>query len=625
MSMRLGYLYSRYPVISQTFCDAEMLALERCGVELEIGSIHAPFTSLRHGHRANLRAEVRYAPPPKIVRLMGELARRDGVWPEALVVEHKARYGPQFKPEQRARNALFFADYFVRRGIAHFHVHFARHAAHTALFLKAISKIGFSFTAHAQDFMVDVGSDELLCEMCREAAFVVAVSDYSRDLLVQKCPDAAGKIHRVYNGINLRNLKSAPPGSLNMRPRILSVGRLIEFKGFRDLIAANAELKKRGIEFECEIIGEGPLREELQNAIAVAGLDGIVRLLGALSQEDVLRRVGDCDVFTLASIVDNKGASDILPTVILEAMAAARPVVSTRLAGIPEMVRHDESGLLVAPGDVVALADALESLLCDPQLRERFGAAGRRVVEDKFDVDKNAAHLLQLFESAAVPRAPVQSPKQHLQHCTYLIWQWPNPKLPTLDRELTTLAGAPLYVWRSGLSSPAKRFERLVYDLEFLPDAMIIEAEWNADRGRAHEIESWRRELPPECHTADYLEAARVALYLAPKVARDRIRHVHATDSRALLCAWILQRLAKITISATIESPPAFAPGVVERLLTNCTGGRVSDPKIRAGFDGRFLPEPKLARWREPFGSRGAHINEQFLQQWRSQLEMWSR
>jgi glycosyltransferase involved in cell wall biosynthesis len=207
-----------------------MLALERRGVDLEIGSINPPFTSFRHGHGANLRAEVRYAPPPKVVRTIGQLARRDRIWPAALVAEHEARYGPAFKAERRARNALFFAEQFVRRGVAHFHVHFASHATHTALFVKAISKIGFSFTAHAQDFMVDVGSDELLREMCREAAFVVAVSDYSRDLLVHKCPDAAEKIHRIYNGINLRKFKAGTPRSSNKRPCILSIGRLIEFE-----------------------------------------------------------------------------------------------------------------------------------------------------------------------------------------------------------------------------------------------------------------------------------------------------------------------------------------------------------------------------------------------------------
>jgi glycosyltransferase involved in cell wall biosynthesis len=624
MPMRLGYLYSRYPVISQTFCDAEMLALERRGMDLEIGSINPPFTSFRHGHGANLRAEVRYAPPPRVVRTMAHLARHDDTWPAALVAEHEARYGPDFKAERRARNALFFADHFARSGVAHFHVHFARNATHTGLFIKEISKIGFSFTAHAQDFMLDVGSDELLREMCREATFVVAVSDYSRELLVQKCPEAAKKIYRIYNGIDLRTFQASPPRSPALRPRIVSIGRLVEFKGFRDLIAACAELKKRGLQFECEIIGDGPLRNTLQNAIAAAGLDGVVRLPGALPQEEVVRRLAGCDVFALACIVDREGASDILPTVILEAMATARPIVSTRLAAVPEIIRDGDSGLLVAPGCVEELANGLESLLRDPQLRAQLAAGGRRNVEEKFDVDKTAAQLLELVEAAAVPR-PLQGASRHLEHCLHLVWEWPNPKLPGLDRELMALVSAPVKVWRSGSVAPAKGSERLVHALEFLPDAIVIEAEWQAQRSRAHEIESWRRELPPECDTADYLEAARVALYLVPKLARKGIRHVHATDSRALLCAWILQRLAKITISATIESPPAFASEVVERLLASCTGGRVSNAKIRAGFDGRFLAEPKPPRWRRLFGPSGAHINEQSLQQWRNQLETWSR
>jgi glycosyltransferase involved in cell wall biosynthesis len=625
MRMRLGYLYSRYPVISQTFCDAEMLALERRGVELEIGSINPPLTSFRHGHWPNLRGEVRYAPPPGVVRTMAQLARGEGIWPAALVAKHEAIYGPAFKAEQRARNALFFAEQFLRTGVAHFHVHFARHAAHTALFVKEISKIGFSFTAHAQDFMVDVSSDELLREMCREAAFVVAVSDYSRELLIQKCPDSAGKIHRIYNGIDLRNFRAGTPRSTRLRARILSIGRLIEFKGFRDLIAACAELKKRNIEFECKIIGDGPLRRELENAIAAAGLDGVVELLGALPQEEVLQHLADCDVFALASVVDSKGASDVLPTVILEAMASARPVVSTRLAAIPEMVCDGESGLLVIPGDVEELANALESLLRDPGLRVRLGAAGRRNVEQKFDVDKTAAQLLELFEAVAVARTPLHHTDRHLQHCGHLVWEWPNPKLPGLDRELAALTGAPVYVWRLGAIPPGKGSERLVHALEFLPDEVVIKAEWQANRGSAHEIDSWRRELLSACNTAAYLEAARVALYLAPTLARAGIRHLHATDSRALLCAWILQRLAKITISATIESPPAFASDVVERLLASCTGGRVSDAKIRAGFDGRFVAEPNPPRWRRLFDPSEAHINEQFLQQWRNQLETWSR
>src|SRR5262249_3866171 len=164
---------------------------------------------------------------------------------------------------------------------------------------KEISKVGFSFTAHAQDFMLDVGSDELLREMCREAAFVVAVGDYSREVLIQKCSDAAAKIHRIYNGNDLRKVQAGPPRTSRLRPRILSIGRLIEFKGFRDLIVACAELKKRNIEFECKIIGDGPLRNALQNAIAAAGLDEIVELLGALPQEEGIPYLADSSAFPL--------------------------------------------------------------------------------------------------------------------------------------------------------------------------------------------------------------------------------------------------------------------------------------------------------------------------------------
>src|SRR6201997_4665024 len=186
--MRIGYLYSRYPVISQTFCDAEMLALERQGIELVIGSIYPPLTSLRHEYIARLRSPIHYAPPQEILKILEQ---------------HESRYGPLAKAEQRARNALYFAEFFARSGVDHVHVHFANRAAHTALFLKEISGIPFSVTAHGQDFMKDLGSDDLLREICAAAEFVAAETDYSRELLCQRCPDSAAKIHRVYNGIDL--------------------------------------------------------------------------------------------------------------------------------------------------------------------------------------------------------------------------------------------------------------------------------------------------------------------------------------------------------------------------------------------------------------------------------------
>src|SRR5437870_3726937 len=230
--MRLGYLYSRYPVISQTFCDAEMLALERRGIELVIGSVYPPLTSLRHEYIARLRAPIHYAPPQEILKILERSAKTTGKWPRNLVEEHARKYGPGAKAELRARNALYFADFFTRANVHHVHVHFANRAAHTALFLKEISGIPFSVTAHGQDFMKDLGSDDLLREICAAAEFVAAETDYSRDLLRQRCRASAGKIHRVYNGVDLERFPIASLATTNAVPRIVSVGRLVAFKGF---------------------------------------------------------------------------------------------------------------------------------------------------------------------------------------------------------------------------------------------------------------------------------------------------------------------------------------------------------------------------------------------------------
>src|SRR3954468_9086102 len=396
--MRLGYLYSRYPVLSQTFCDMEMLELERRGFELAVGSIHPPLTSIRHPHLGRLKTPVHYAPPPAVMRLWEEKARDEKRWPEALIGAHQKKYGRTVKAETRARNASYFAEFFLREKIDHFHVHFADRAAHTALFLKAMSGIPFSVTAHGQDFMADLGDDDLLCEICDGAEFVAVETEYSRGLMQARCPNAARKIHRVYNGMDLTNFLGASAKAETTAPlEILSVGRLVAFKGFEYLIEACQQLRQRSIQFHCEIIGDGPLREKLQQHIAELRLGDRVTLAGALPQDYVLEKLHACDIFALASTTDDKGASDIFPTVILEAMASARPVVSTTITGIPESVIDKETGLLVPAGESGLFADALETLFRHPELRARYGAAGRARVEEHFQVEKTVQPLLKLL------------------------------------------------------------------------------------------------------------------------------------------------------------------------------------------------------------------------------------
>ena len=404
--MKVGYLFSRYPVPSQTFCDTEMRALEAAGFEVEIFSCSPPTSSFRHGADDRPRGPVFYAPTGAALEWVEAAARHNGRWPAAMVADHETRYGERYEPTRRARHAVCFAELLRRRGVEHLHVHFANRATHAALFIHALTGMPFSFTAHAQDFLVDLGNDDLLREMCERAAFVVTVSDWSRRALIERCPGAASKIHRVYNGLPLDRWPRPDPAKPEFAPlRIFSVGRLVEFKGFADLIAACARLQKAGIDFQCEIAGEGPLRSALADLINKHQLAWSVRLAGLLPQAEIRARLAACDVFALACRVDEKGACDVLPTVILEAMAAGKPVVSTRLAGIPEMVDHGRTGFLTAPGDVPALADALATLARDPARRPPLGLAGRAKLETDFSSTETTRQLAALFSApGCMPR-----------------------------------------------------------------------------------------------------------------------------------------------------------------------------------------------------------------------------
>ncbi len=474
--LKVAYLFSRFPVISQTFCDTEMLALQEQGLSLVIGSINPPNDDFRHEHLAQLRAEQIYNPPNPVLRLLQQSAETRDRWPSQRVFRHQRDYGPEFKSDQRARNALYLAREFARRGVGHVHVHFTNRAAHTVLFLKDLTGIPFSVTAHAQDFMLDLGSDDLLREMIAESEFFIAVSDFSRKKLCEIAPDHAGKIHRIYNGMNLD--KFPDPGVRPAREtlKILSIGRLIEFKGFHKLIEACGLLRKRGQKnFSCEIIGEGPWHGRLQEQIETAGLRDYVRLSGNRSQEAVRAALAQADVFALASLVDDKGAMDILPTVILEAMAGGLPVVGTQLAGIPEMVEHSKTGLLVDPGDAQALADALGALLANPAWRGAYGNAGRERVEAVFDVRKTSGRLLTHFrasleKSADDPRIRPADPPAPPRLVYLLTRPFHLPEqAPAFAEELLHLCDHPLRPHVIVSQEAAEDLKKLGDDPRFLP------------------------------------------------------------------------------------------------------------------------------------------------------------
>ena len=612
--MRIAYLFSRYPVVSQTFVDTEMLALERAGVEIEIFSIYPPHTSFRHGHYSRLRAPVHYAPPQSILKLSEQEAKRTGRWPADLVASHERKYGIDYKSNIRARNALYFADLFKARGFTHFHVHFANRAAHTAVFLKAISGLPFSMSTHGQDYMVDLGNDELLAEICREAEFVANETAWSTGEMRRICPTSTDKMFRVFNGMDLSNFTKARPGASNPIPRIVTIGRLIEFKGFHHLITAAATLRERGLAFQCDIIGEGPWRPQLERAISDAKLGDMVRLTGALPQEEVFSALKSCDIFTLPCIVDQVGASDVFPTVILEAMASARPVVSTKIAGVPEQIVHGETGFICKPGDTAELADALEKLLRSSELREQFGAAGQQRLQAEFSVDHTVKELLSRFEQTVQPDT---KPAARAADLAVLLHEWPASERH--EAELRQFADAfpafRTYAVHGGGTPPADWRTTLPH-LDFLPDQMVVEAEWQQQKDLRHRMETWRSDLGSKLSTEDFLRHARYALSLRTWIKRDGIRHIHAASSREALTAWMLRRLTGVTISATIEEKSTIPGPILCAMAPDFKGFRIAGKRSDDPFDEAGPARPYTVAQKS-----GRH----FEQEWLDMLRRWSQ
>jgi glycosyltransferase involved in cell wall biosynthesis len=281
-------------------------------------------------------------------------------------------------------------------GVSHLHAHFGSNATTAALLASRISGIAYSFTAHARDIFHTYVSADADAAMRRrkiaEAQFVATVSDHNRHHLIELAGRrAAHRIHRVYNGVDLARFRPNPdiPRDQGL---LLSIGRLIEKKGFVDLLEACRILRDRGIPFRCLIVGDGPLRNVLQQKINDWGLASVIQLLGWLPQEQVIGLMRRAAVHVLACVVAESGDRDGLPTVLLEALAIGLPCVSTTLAGIPEIIDDNVSGLLVPPRSPRELADAIARLLQDPELQTRFARLGH--AKAKRDFAARLAHRI---------------------------------------------------------------------------------------------------------------------------------------------------------------------------------------------------------------------------------------
>jgi glycosyltransferase involved in cell wall biosynthesis len=392
---QFAYLFERFPSFGQTFCYREVVELAQQGITPPIFSIRNPKDEPPQDWETRIIQRVQYLPEEKeLLDDVRRASKKAKLTAEIIAALDEWGRRTDFL---RLYQAVYVGMRLQEMGIRHVHAHFAGMAARTAFGIHKFFSITFSFTAHANDIFAprdfEIGLDKLV----DEARVIVTETDYAAQFLRERFPKRADRIHRIYNGLNLAEFGRSDFSSTP--PLMIAVGRLISKKGFANLIRACELLAKGGKSFRCEIIGEGPLENELRAQIEQLDLQNRVALSGAKPQREVRQRLAAASVFVLPSVVDAQGGMDNLPTVIMEAMATGLPVISTNISGIPEMVVQNETGFLVQPGDAVALSGAMEKIIDDRQLTQKLGQAGYKRVQELFSIEKNARDLCALIDT----------------------------------------------------------------------------------------------------------------------------------------------------------------------------------------------------------------------------------
>jgi glycosyltransferase involved in cell wall biosynthesis len=397
---RVLYIVSLFPCWSETFIVRELTTLIAEGADVQILSLKAPHEKLVQADAEKLLPRVRHPLPP----LRAALERAKAFVAHPLILS-----SAMTKIVSRIDRPMDIAKSLeaLLRGLEHLswireydpdviHAHWATFPSTVAWALAKILNKPFGFTCHAHDIFVN---DHLLREKIEAARVPVTISKFNVEYLAAKAtPQARERLNVVHCGVDLATIPFRADG--REPGLIMAVGRLDPIKGFDVLIDALGELARAGRRVRARIIGEGPLKESMQAAIARHGLGEMVEMTGAMPQPEVRKSLYQSAIFALPSVVTESGDRDGIPVSLMEAMAAGTPSVSTRVSGIPELIEHEREGLLVPERDPRALAAALARLLDDPKLGEKLASAARAKVEREFDAAAEARKLLDLFAHA---------------------------------------------------------------------------------------------------------------------------------------------------------------------------------------------------------------------------------
>ena len=393
--MYIGYVLKRYPRFSETFVVNEILAHERAGTQIDIFALGPVMETHFQDGISHVRAPVN--------RLMDKQRNPENFW---ALLEQGFQRLPNFAAKlaqaqgdvHEIGQSIILALKVLDKGIQHLHAHFGTQATTVARQAAIFADISYTFTAHAKDIYFSYEKSTALDRKMRDAAMTVTVSDYNLTYLREQYGNDAEKTVRIYNGMDLRKF---PYHTGARQPsHILAVGRLVPKKGFSVLLEAVAILKRRNVFVDCTLVGDGALREELEAKINALDIADRVHIVGPMPQPEIIELVQNAKMLVAPCVISEDGDRDGLPTVLLESMALGTPVISTQVAGIPELVQNENTGLCVPPQNPQRLAYAIEKLLTDYVLCQTLSQNARALIEREYDEDKNAAELREVFRQA---------------------------------------------------------------------------------------------------------------------------------------------------------------------------------------------------------------------------------
>ncbi len=387
-----------YPRLSETFIAQEILSLQRLGLDYSLVSLRHPTDKRTHPITDEITAPVNYLPeylyqePLRLFKAWQNVRNKPG-YKTAWSTWLKDLWRDRTPNRVRRFGQAIVLAHELPENVSLVYAHFLHTPASVARYAARIRGIDWSCSAHAKDIWTSPKWE--MVEKLRDLKWLVTCTLANAEYLKSLDDASAGKITLLYHGLDFSRFPPSSPsysdnnGSDPDAPvRLLSVGRAVEKKGYNVLIDALARLPK-SLNWKLVHIGGGALSDKLRQLAETKGLSDKIDWLGALPQEDVLKHYRQSDGFVLASLIAKDGDRDGLPNVLMEAQSQGIACISTAVSAVPELIRHDETGILVNPGDPSGLSDALQRLITDPALRETLGRAGEVRVRDRFEHNNN--------------------------------------------------------------------------------------------------------------------------------------------------------------------------------------------------------------------------------------------